>query len=302
MEEEIVVPEEANGSEEVVDVVDALTDAASRIAAGEGGEVLEAVTPYLLNVVWAVLILIAGRIVAGFIRKITKKILDARKVDPTITGFVAGLVYAVIMIGVIIGALDRLGVPTTSFVAIIGAAGLAIGFALQGSLANFAAGFLLILFKPFRVGNFIDAAGTAGIVEEIGIFTTTMRTPDNKVIIVPNNAITGGNITNFSARETRRVDLTVGVSYDDDLKGVKALLLKILEEDERVLKDPAPTVGVIELGDSSVDFCVRPWVNAADYWNVVFDLNQRMKEEIEAAGYSIPFPQRDVHLYNNKAG
>ena len=264
-------------------------------------ELAKAATPLVTQLLTALLILIVGRIVSGGIRSVVRKLMEARKVDPTIIGFVAGLVYALLMAGVVLAALQRVGVQTASFVAIIGAAGLAVGLALQGSLANFAAGFLLILFKPFKVGNFIDAGGTMGIVEEIGIFTTTMRTPDNKVIVVPNNAITSGNITNFSARETRRVDLTVGVSYSDDLQGVKELLTQMLEEDERVLDDPAPTVGVIELGDSSVNFCVRPWVNSADFWPVTFDLNQRMKERLEAAGYTIPFPQRDVHLYQESA-
>lgn len=289
------MPEET--PEEVIDVTDAAADAMQKIAAGEGGELLEAATPYLLNFAFAILILLIGRIIAGGIRSVVKKVMGARNVDPTIIGFVAGLVYAVVMVGVVLAALQRLNIQTTSFVAIIGAAGLAIGLALQGSLANFAAGFLLILFKPIRVGNFIEAAGTAGIVEEIGIFTTVMRTGDNRVIIVPNNSITSGNIVNFSSRDTRRVDLVIGVSYDDDLRAVKKLLLDILSEDERVLKDPEPTVGVVELADSSVNFCVRPWVKATDYWPVTFDLNMVIKERLEAAGFSIPYPQRDIHLH-----
>ncbi|MCC5845408.1 MAG: mechanosensitive ion channel [Verrucomicrobia bacterium] len=260
-------------------------------------DVVIAATPYLVNLAIAIAILLIGKIVAFSIRKLIKKVMTARKIDGTIIGFVAGLVYAIIMVGVVLAALQRIGVQTTSFVAIIGAAGLAIGLALQGSLANFAAGFMLILFKPFKVGNFIEAGGTAGIVEEIDIFTTTLRTPDNRVIIVPNNAITSGAITNVNARDTRRIDLTIGVSYNDDLRAVKDLLLKILDEDERVLKDPAPTVGVLELGDSSVNFCVRPWVKASDFFPTMMDLNMTIKERIEAAGFSIPFPQQDVHLH-----
>jgi small conductance mechanosensitive channel len=283
---------------EIVAATAVAGEAMQKIASGEGADVWAAIMPYLVNFVMAIVILVVGRMVAGGIRSVVKRLMGARKVDPTIIGFVAGLVYAVVMVGVVLAALQRIGVQTTSFVAIIGAAGLAIGLALQGSLANFAAGFMLILFKPIRVGDFVEAAGTAGIVEEIGIFTTIFRTPDNRVIIAPNNAITSGNIVNYSARDTRRVDLTMGVSYADDLKAVKQLLLDILAEDSRVLKDPEPTVGVVSLGESSVDFCVRPWVKASDYWDVTFDLNQTMKERIEAAGFSIPFPQRDVHIHN----
>jgi len=289
------MPEE--NAEEMIDVAEVATETLQKIAAGDGAEVLAAATPYLLNLAIAVAILVIGRMVAGGIRSVVKKVMGVRKVDSTIVGFAAGLVYAVIMVGVVLAALQRLGIQTTSFVAIIGAAGLAIGLALQGSLANFAAGFMLILFKPIRVGDFVEAAGTAGIVEEIGIFTTLMRTGDNRVIIIPNNSITSGNIVNFSARDTRRVDLVVGVSYKDDLRGVKKLLLEILAEDGRVLKDPAPTVGVVELADSSVNFCVRPWVKSSDYWDVTFDLNLNIKERLASAGYSIPYPQRDVHLH-----
>ena len=292
------MPEEtAPETAETVDVAAVASQTLERIADGEGLDVLAEATPYLINFSIAILILLIGKIVAVSIRSVIKKVMTARKVDGTIVGFVAGLVYAIIMVGVVLAALQRIGVQTTSFVAIIGAAGLAIGLALQGSLANFAAGFMLILFKPFKVGNFIEAGGTAGIVEEIDIFTTTLRTPDNRVIIVPNNAITSGAITNVNARDTRRVDLTVGVSYNDDLRAVKDLLLKILDEDERVLKDPAPTVGVIELGDSSVNFCVRPWVNASEFFPTMMDLNMTIKERIEAAGFSIPFPQQDVHMH-----
>jgi len=282
---------------ETADVAEIATETLQKIAAGEGGEVLATVTPYLLNFVVAILILVVGKIVAVGIRSVVKKLMGARKVDPTIIGFVAGLVYAVVMVGVVLASLQRLGIQTTSFVAIIGAAGLAIGLALQGSLANFAAGFMLILFKPIRVGDFVEAGGTSGIVEEIGIFTTVMRTGDNRVIIIPNNAITSGNIINFSSRDTRRVDLLVGVSYNDDLRAVQKLLLEILAEDNRVLKDPEPTVGVLALAESSVNFCVRPWVNSADYWPVTFDLNMVIKERLKAAGFSIPYPQRDIHLH-----
>lgn len=290
------IPSEA--AAEPIDIAAVTSDTIDKVLSGEGGEILDFILPYIVNFLIAVLILIVGRLVAGSIRSLIKKIMTAQKVDATIIGFTAGLVYAIIMVGVVLAALPRIGVQTASFVAILAAAGFAIGLALQGSLANFAAGFMLILFKPFKVGNFIEAGGTAGIVEEIDIFTTTMRTPDNKVIIVPNNALTSGSITNISARDTRRLDLVIGVSYNDDLRAVKTLLLKILEEDERVLKDPAPTVGVIELGDSSVNFCVRPWVNASEFFPTLMDLNLTIKEQIEAAGFSIPFPQQDVHVHS----
>jgi len=289
------MPESENGEETLIQIPE---ETVAAFRAGDLDAILEALQQFGLNLLYALLIFFVGRMVAMTLRKIVRKVLDARKVDPTITGFITGLAYAIIMVGVVLAALKQVGIETTSFVAIIGAAGLAVGLALQGSLANFAAGFMIILFKPIRVGCFVEAAGTAGIVEEIGIFTTTMRTGDNREIIVPNNAITSGNIINFSARETRRVDLTIGVSYDDDLKAVKALLLKILSEDPRVLEDPAPTVGVLALGDSSVDFCVRPWVKSSDYWPVLFDLNQTIKEQLEENGFSIPYPQRDVHVHN----
>jgi len=180
---------------------------------------------------------------------------------------------------------------------VLGAAGLAVGLAMQGSLANFAAGVLIIMFRPFKIGDFIDAGGSAGVVEVIGIFTTNLRTPDNRSVIMPNAGITGGNITNFSAKETRRIDMTFGVGYGDNLKTAREILERILAEDPRVLKDPAPTIGVAELGASSVDFAVRPWVKTSDYWPVKFDLNERIKVALEEGGCSIPFPQTDVHLF-----
>jgi small conductance mechanosensitive channel len=184
---------------------------------------------------------------------------------------------------------------------VLGAAGLAIGLALQGSLANFAAGVLMIIFRPFRSGDFIEAAGVAGVVEEIQLFTTTMRTPDNKTIIIPNAQVTSGTITNFSARDTRRLDLVFGVSYSEDLDKVKRVINEVLAAEPRLLDEPAPLVGLLKLGDSSVDFAVRPWVNKSDYWPVFFDLQEAMKKRFDQEGISIPFPQRDVHLYRDAA-
>jgi len=201
------------------------------------------------------------------------------------------------MLFVIIAAINQIGVQTTSLIAVMGAAGLAVGLALQGSLANFASGVLIVMFRPYRVGDFVEAAGIAGVVLQVQILTTILKTGDNKQIIVPNGAITSGNIVNYSTKPTRRVDLVLGVGYDDDLKQARQLIDKMLEEHELVLKDPAPTVGVLELADSSVNFAVRPWVNTADYWTVYFDLHEQFKLRCDAAGISIPFPQRDVHLH-----
>jgi small conductance mechanosensitive channel len=198
---------------------------------------------------------------------------------------------------VIVAAIGTLGVQTTSFVAVLGAAGLAVGFALQGSLSNFAAGVMLIVFRPFKAGDYVEAGGTAGSVQEVSIFTTVMKTPDNKKVIIPNSQITGGSITNYSAMETRRVDMVFGIGYGDNIKQAKDTLEQILAADERILKDPAPTIAVSELADSSVNFVVRPWVKTADYWAVYFDLTEKVKLTFDEKGISIPFPQQDVHMH-----
>jgi small conductance mechanosensitive channel len=202
---------------------------------------------------------------------------------------------------VIMAALEKLGVETTSFAAIIAAAGLAIGLSLQGTLGNFASGIMLIMFRPFKVGDFVEAGGVAGVVEEIQIFSTKMKSGDNKEIIVPNGQIVGSTITNYSAKETRRIDLVIGVGYDDDLKKVRSVLEDILGKEARVLPDPAPTIGLLELGDSSVNFAVRPWVKTGDYWPTLFDLQEAIKIRFDHEGISIPYPQRDVHLINENA-
>jgi len=263
--------------------------------------IMEQLPVYGLKLLGAVLILLVGRWVATLLRKLIERSMDKGQVDATLVKFTGNLVYALLMVVVVLAALNQVGVQTTSFIAILGAAGLAIGFALQGSLSNFAAGVMLIVFRPFKVGDFVSAAGEAGIIEEISLFTTQLRTGDNKTIIVPNSGVTGGNITNFSAKDTRRVDLTIGVSYRDDLKKVKEVLADILDQDARVLKDPAVTIGVLALGESSVDFAVRPWVKASDYWGVYFDTLQTIKERFDAEGISIPFPQRDIHVYRDPA-
>jgi len=249
-----------------------------------------------LKILTAIVIVVVGRWVARIIRRATEKMMTRSKVDDTLVTFVGNLIYIALLTFIILAALAHLGIQTTSFIAVIGAAGLAVGLALQGSLANFAAGILLLIFRPFQVGDFIEGAGVAGIVEEIHIFTMQLRTPDNKTIIIPNAKITGDNITNYTKKEKRRVDLVIGVSYGDDIEKVKNVVADVLNGDERILKDPAPTVAVLELGDSSVNFAVRPWVKTADYWNVYFDTTENIKKRFDAEGISIPFPQRDVHM------
>lgn len=258
---------------------------------------LDFTAQYGVKIILAILLFILGRAVAKWVSKVTKKGFGKGKMDPTLSNFLGNIMYFILLAAVIIAVLDVVGIQTTSLIAIIGAAGLAVGLALQGSLSNFASGVMLILFRPFREGDFISAGGEAGVVEEISLFTTNMRTPDNKAIIIPNAAITGGSITNFSAKETRRIDLVFGASYADDIKKVKNVILDILNADDRILKDPAPTVGVLELADSSVNFAVRPWVKSSDYWDVFFSLNETVKLRFDEERLSIPFPQHDVHLF-----
>jgi small conductance mechanosensitive channel len=260
-------------------------------------KVVDGLAQYSMQILAAIVILVVGLWLAKKIKACFVSALNKKEVDPTLIGFFSSTLHGGLVLFIVIAAIGKLGVQTTSFVAVIGAAGLAVGLALQGSLSNFASGVLLILFKPFKVGDFIKAGGEAGVVVEVGILTTEMKTPDNIKIILPNSAIMGGSITNVSAHPTRRVDMVVGVSYGDDLNKAKQIMEDLLAADERVLKDPAPTVAVSNLGDSSVDFVVRPWVNSADYWAVKFDFTQAVKEKFDAEGVSIPFPQRDVHIF-----
>jgi small conductance mechanosensitive channel len=245
----------------------------------------------------AIIILVFGRVFAGWARRITRKALERGDVDQTLVPFVAKLIYYAILAVVVVAALHRLGVATTSVVAIFGAAGLAVGLALQGTLANFASGVMLLIFRPINIGDYVDVGGTAGTVMEIGIFATTLRSPDNIKITVPNSQVYGTTITNYNGYETRRVDMVMGISYDDNIQTAMDTIQRIVTADERVLADPAPQIAVSNLGDSSVDIVVRPWCNAADYWALRFDLNRSLKEGLEAAGCSIPYPQRDVHMY-----
>ena len=263
-------------------------------------QIQELVAVYGLNVIAALAILFFGRIAAGWGRRLLEKVLTRGGTDKMIVGFAGRILYIGLMVFVVLAALGKLGIQTTSFIAIIGAAGLAIGLALQGSLANFAAGFLLIIFRPFKVGDYVEAGGVSGSVEAIQIFTTTLSTPDNKTVIVPNSSIYEGNITNYSAKETRRVDLVVGVSYDADLAQVKRILNEIAEQDERVLRDPPPRIAVSELADNSVNLIMRMWGKTGDYWGIYYDATESVKLRLDEAGIGIPYPQRDVHLYEHK--
>lgn len=268
-----------------------------------GGELIEHGTQLLieygLKALAAIAIFVIGRMVAKWVQGLIRRMMERAEVDPMIIGFTSSIAYIALLAFVVVAALGQLGVQTTSFIAILGAAGLAIGLALQGSLANFAAGFLMIIFRPFKLGDFIEGAGVAGTVDAIHIFTTTLKTPDNKIIIIPNGKLSGDNIINYSAQETRRVDMMVGVSYDADLKEVRQVLEDIISKDDRVLTEPASLVAVKELADNSVNFVVRVWVKSGDYWGVNFDMNETIKTRLDEAGIGIPYPQRDIHLYQH---
>jgi len=253
-----------------------------------------------LKVVGAIALFAIGRIIAGWGRKAVRLLMERSETDPTLVPFVAGLVYYVLLAFVVIAVLGMVGIQTASLVAVMGAAGLAVGLALQGTLSNFASGVLLLLFRPFRVGDYIEAAGVAGSVQARHILTTTMATPDNVGIIVPNSTIWGQVIKNYAAHETRRVDLVVGISYADDIETAVRTVHGVLAAEARVLQDPAPTVAVSDLGDSSVNLVVRPWCKREDYWDVRFALTRQIKEALERSGCSIPYPQRDVHLFEQK--
>ena len=262
-----------------------------------GPRILDLLFQYGPRVIAAVVIFILGRVFARIIRNAVRRILKRSKVDDLLVSFVGSLTYMGVLAFVLIAALNQLGIQTTSFVAILGAAGLAIGLALQGSLSNFAAGVLMIIFRPFKNGDYIEGAGVAGLVEQIQIFTTELRTPDNKLVIIPNANLMGSNIINYSANQTRRIDMVFGIGYDDDLRKAKTILQEILASDERILKNPAPVIAVSELGDSSVNFVVRPWAATKDYWDLYFHLMETVKIRFDEEGISIPYPQRDVHLY-----
>ncbi|EJV9306448.1 small-conductance mechanosensitive channel MscS [Vibrio vulnificus] len=251
---------------------------------------------YGVNIISAIVILFIGNIIVKAVANSVSKVLNKKEMDKAVVEFIHGLVRYLLFVIVLIAALGRVGVETASVVAVIGAAGLAVGLALQGSLSNFAAGVLIVAFRPFKSGDYVEIGGVAGSVEAIQIFQTVLKTPDNKMVVVPNSGVIGGAITNYSRHATRRVDLMIGVSYKSDLKKTKQVIRETLEKDARILKDPDMTIGVVALADSSVNFVVRPWCKTEDYWNVYFDSMQAIKEALDANGIEIPFPQMDVHL------
>ncbi|MBW1718341.1 MAG: mechanosensitive ion channel [Deltaproteobacteria bacterium] len=258
------------------------------------------VTQYSVKLVAAILIFIIGRWISRRISKLMGRLLEKNNVEVTLVRFAENMIYYALIVVVIIAAIGQLGINTTSFLTIVGVAGLAIGLALKDSLSNFAAGVMLILFRPFRVGNFVGAGGVTGTVQKITMFNTILHTPDNQRVIVPNSVVTSNVITNVTANTTRRVDLVIGISYDDDVTKAKEVLTGIINAEKRILPDPAPNIAVSELGDSSVNFVVRPWVKTEDYWNVYFDLTEKIKITFDKEGISIPYPQQDVHLVNEQ--
>ena len=264
-------------------------------------QIMDIVARWGLQILGAIAVLVVGRIVAGAVAGAVQKAMRKANTDEALVRFVGSLSRFAILTFALIAALDLFGIQTTSFIAVLGAAGLAVGLALQGSLSNFASGVLILLFKPFRIGDVIDAGGSKGKIVDIGILTTTMNTPDNQKIIIPNSAIMGGTITNVNAYDTRRVDLVAGIGYGEDMAKAQAVLERILAGHSKVLKDPAPTIKVVELADSSVNFAVRPWANTPDYWDVYFDVTRSIKEEFDKEGISIPFPQADVHVFQESA-
>ena len=259
------------------------------------------VTTYGIKVIGAIIILILGRIAAGIGRKTVKKVLEKTKTDPAVVSFVGSMIYFLILIFAVLAALAKFGIQTASFVAILGAAAFAIGFALQGSLANFAAGVLILVLRPFKVGDYIDGAGVGGTVKDIQLFTTVLATPDNIKIMVPNGKLFGDTIKNFSGFDTRRIDFVIGIGYTSDIQKTYDVLMSLIKEDTRILSDPPTNIAVSELADSSVNFVVRPWVKRSDYWGVKFDLTRKIKEAFDENGIEIPFPQQVVHMLSESA-
>jgi len=256
----------------------------------------ELIVTYGMKIILAIIIFLIGKYLAGVAKKLSNKLMTKRNIDPTVVSFVANIAWALVLVFTVVATLGQIGIQTASLVAVIGAAGLAIGFALQGSLSNFASGVLMVLFRPCRIGDYVDAAGISGTVNEITIFSTKLLTPDNKLIIAPNSAMMGGTIVNYSAMDTRRVDLVIGVSYDANLAEAKKVLTGIVENNQYVLKDPAYTIAISELADSSVNFVVRPWVKGSDYWPAYFELLEQIKIALDDANIGIPYPQMDLHM------
>ena len=267
---------------------------------GDGGtDYMPLIIEYGQKLAVGLLILVIGLWVAGAVSRAAKKLMAARNFDAALQSFLGSMISIVLKILVVITALGTLGIEMTSFVAILGAASLAVGMALSGTLQNFAGGVMILIFKPFKVGDVIEAQGYTGSVSDIQIFNTILKTPDNKTIIIPNGGLSTGSMINYSTEARRRVDWTVGIGYGDDADKAQEVLMKMLKDDERILKDPAPFIAVSALADSSVNFTVRAWVEAPNYWGVFFDLNKRVYKEFGQHGLNIPFPQMDVHVHNN---
>lgn len=262
----------------------------------KSGELAELLISIGVNLGIAIAVIVIGFWVANKLSKTVRKVLTKKDTDPSLVGFLSSLTSTGLKILVLVTAITQLGVEMTSFIAILGAAGFAIGMAFSGTLANFAGGVMILFFKPFKIGDYVNMQGEEGTVKEVLIFNTILSTLDNKIIILANGAVANGTIVNFTKAENRRVDWSFGIAYGDDLKVAKELLSKFIAEDDRILKNPAPFVGLGELGDSSVNITTRAWVNHEDYWGVHFDMNERVYTEFEAAGLSIPFPQMDVHI------
>lgn len=261
-------------------------------------QLIAVVTSYGLDVVGAIAILVVGWMLAGWAKRtMTKALMRVKSIDDMLTGFFSSLVKYVILAFTVVAVLNRFGIETTSLVAVLGAAGLAIGLALQGTLSNVAAGVMLLMFRPYKVGDFIEGAGLAGTVKATGLFTTDMATGDNIHIVVPNSQLWGAAIRNFSHHKTRRVDLTVGIGYGDDIDKAMDVIKRIARDDTRIHGDPEPFVAVANLGDNAVELVVRVWVDAGDYWGVKFDMTKTIKQTFDKEGISFPFPQRDVHIY-----
>lgn len=256
---------------------------------------------YGLKLIGAIAVWIIGGWIIKFLIKGLSKMMDKRGADDSLKPFIKGLFGGLLKIMLVISVLGMLGVEMTSFIAILGAAGLAVGLALSGTLQNFAGGVIILIFKPFKAGDFIDAQGHAGTVSEIQLFNTILKTPDNKTIIIPNGGLSTSSMTNYSAESQRRVDWTIGVAYGDDVDKAKAVIRRLCDEDTRILKDPEVFIAISELADSSVNFAVRAWVNAEDYWGVFFQLNEEVYKTFEKEGLNIPFPQMDVHVHKSNS-
>ncbi len=264
------------------------------------GKAIDMLFEYGPQLLLAIFTLIIGFWVIKVIRKGLSKLLDKRKVDVTLTPYIVSFISITLKILLIVSVMAMVGVEMTSFVAILGAAGLAIGLSLSGTLQNFSGGALILLFKPFKVGDYIEAQGYAGTVKEIQIFNTILKTPDNKTIIIPNGGLSTGSMVNYSAEELRRVDFKFGIGYGDDIDKAKRILKEITEKHELILNEPETFIALSELGDSSVNFVVRAWVKTPDYWKVYFEITETVKKTFDKEGISIPFPQRDIHVYNEK--